>query len=105
MKSSAMERILKVVRRSEKISLTWKTRFFVPNGFKAFLVQIQLLQPAFLCWLMPLFMAVLTSTRYIKELIFFGFLSFEFFYKRGGAGAIQAGGGWIKPEGTWRERE
>ena len=41
-----------------------------------------------------------TSTRYIKELIFFVFLSFDVFDKRGGAGATQTGDGWIRPEGT-----
>ena len=69
-----------------KISLTWKTSFFVPNGFKSlYLTWVQSfscsnststirdnelspslgincgLLPAFLCWLMPLFMAVLAT--------------------------------------------
>jgi hypothetical protein len=44
-----------------------------------------------------------TSTRYTKELIFFAFLSFDVFDKRGGAGATQTGDGWIRPEGTRRK--
>jgi hypothetical protein len=45
-----------------------------------------------------------TSTWYIKELIFFVFLSFDVFDKHGDAEATQTGDGWIKSEGTRRER-